>query len=88
MTEEPQAKEITVGQLRQNPTRMLADVQDGAVYTITTHGRPIADVVPHSASAWAAIDEVRDFLARPGDVDWANELEGHRAEQQMRDPWA
>ncbi|MGB4777101.1 type II toxin-antitoxin system Phd/YefM family antitoxin [Microbacterium sp.] len=37
---------ITVGQLRQNPTQMLADVEAGATYTITRHNQEIARVVP------------------------------------------
>jgi prevent-host-death family protein len=87
MTREQHSREITVGQLRQNPTQMLSDVQDGATYTITTHGRPIADVVPHATSAWVPIEAVRDFLARPGDAEWADELRAQRTEQEMRDPW-
>ncbi len=39
-------KTITVGQLRQNPTAMLADVEAGARYVITRHHRIIARVVP------------------------------------------
>lgn len=39
-------KTITVGQLRQNPTEMLADVEAGAVYQITKHNREIGRVVP------------------------------------------
>lgn len=39
-------KSITVGQLRQNPTAMLADVEAGETYLITRHDREIARVVP------------------------------------------
>lgn len=39
-------KTITVGQLRQNPTAMLADVEAGEVYRITRHDREIARIVP------------------------------------------
>jgi prevent-host-death family protein len=39
-------KSITVGQLRQNPTEMLADVEAGETYRITRHDREIARVVP------------------------------------------
>ncbi len=39
-------KTITVGQLRQNPTAMLADVEAGASYVITRHNHIIGRVVP------------------------------------------
>lgn len=39
-------KTITVGQLRQNPTAMLADVEAGASYSITRHNREVGRVVP------------------------------------------
>lgn len=78
---------ITVGQLRQNPTRMLADVQDGERYVVTSHGHPIADVVPHVESPWLPVETVAPLLRRSGDEEWALELEAQRAEQDLRDPW-
>lgn len=39
-------KSITVGELRQNPTPMLADVAGGETYRITRHGREVARIVP------------------------------------------
>lgn len=42
-------KTITVGQLRQNPTAALADVEAGETYRITRHNREIGRIVPPSA---------------------------------------
>lgn len=39
-------KTITVGQLRQNPTEMLAAVEAGEVYRVTRHNREVARIVP------------------------------------------
>lgn len=39
-------KTITVGQLRQNPTAMLAEVESGETYRITRHDQEIARIVP------------------------------------------
>lgn len=41
-------KTITVGQLRQNPTAMLAEVEEGEIYQVTRHDQPIARIVPPS----------------------------------------
>lgn len=41
-------KTITVGQLRQNPTVMLADVEAGETYQVTRHNREIAWIVPRA----------------------------------------
>ncbi|MDR0482887.1 MAG: type II toxin-antitoxin system Phd/YefM family antitoxin [Cellulomonadaceae bacterium] len=37
---------ITVAQLRQNPTAMLAEVESGKTYRITRHGREVGRVIP------------------------------------------
>lgn len=42
-------KSITVGQLRQNPTAMLADVEAGETYRVTRHDHEIARIVPLTA---------------------------------------
>ncbi len=39
-------KTITVGQLRQNPTQMLADVEAGETYRVTRHNREIGRIMP------------------------------------------
>ncbi|MDR1387095.1 MAG: type II toxin-antitoxin system Phd/YefM family antitoxin [Propionibacteriaceae bacterium] len=41
-------KTITVGQLRQNPTAMLADVEAGEIYQVTRHSHEIARIVPRA----------------------------------------
>lgn len=43
-------KSITVGELRQNPTAMLADVAAGESYRVTRHGREVARIVPPAPS--------------------------------------
>jgi prevent-host-death family protein len=84
----PARHTITVGQLRQNPTRMLDEVQEGETYVITSHGRAIADVVPHEDSGWVPADRVRSLLAVPGDGAWAAELRDQHQDSDLRDPWA
>ncbi|WP_431246258.1 type II toxin-antitoxin system Phd/YefM family antitoxin [Leifsonia xyli] len=84
----PSPHSITVGQLRQNPTPMLDKVQDGETYIITSHGRAIADVVPHEGSGWVPADRVRALLAVPGDLGWAEEIRQQRDGADLRDPWA
>lgn len=39
-------KTVTVGQLRQNPTEMLAAVEAGETYRITRHNREVGRIVP------------------------------------------
>lgn len=39
-------KTITVAQLRQNPTAMLAEVEAGETYRVTRHNREIARIMP------------------------------------------
>lgn len=39
-------KSVTVGQLRQNPTAALADVEAGATFRITRHDKEVGRLVP------------------------------------------
>ena len=55
-------KTISVGELRQNPTAMLDDVQAGEVYAVTRHGREIARVVPVTPAVQLAAPK------RPGPI--------------------
>lgn len=44
-------KTITVGELRQNPSAMIADVEAGEVYELTRHQRRVGYIVPATSSA-------------------------------------
>lgn len=44
-------KKISVGELRQNPSAMLAEVEAGATYRITRHNREIGRIVPPQVGA-------------------------------------
>lgn len=44
-------KTVTVGQMRQNPTGVLAEVEAGATYAITRHGHVIGRIVPPNGAA-------------------------------------
>ncbi|MEI4271607.1 hypothetical protein TEK04_07705 [Klenkia sp. LSe6-5] len=44
-------KSISVGELRQNPTAMIADVEAGEVYELTRHQRRVGLIIPATPSA-------------------------------------
>lgn len=44
-------KSISVGELRQNPAPMIADLEDGEPYALTRHNRRIGTIVPTASSA-------------------------------------
>ena len=88
------AREISVGELRQNPTQMLRDVRDGATYTVTDRGRPIAKVVPFTGPTWVPSEDVdalfRELAAQepPGFREaWQEEIRENRKHFEMRDPF-
>jgi prevent-host-death family protein len=79
---------ISIGQLRQNPTAMIRDVRAGASYTVTDHGEPVADVVPHRTGRITRWGDASAVLAAMGpDERWAEELRRNRAEPELTDPW-
>jgi len=44
-------KTISVGELRQNPAEMVADVESGEVYELTKHNQRVGFIVPATSSA-------------------------------------
>ena len=80
---------ISIGELRQNPTRMLREVKAGAIYTITDHGEPVAEVTAVRGPKWVCSDEVDKVLRELGTDDaWAREHAADRAAESTTDPWA
>lgn len=83
-----EAKTISIGQLRQNPTAMIREVRAGATYTLTDHGEPVADIVPHRGRRWLSGREASEILSAIGpDPEWADEIDKHRHEFEIEDPW-
>lgn len=44
-------KSISVGELRQNPASMIADLEGGEPYALTRHNRRIGTILPAVSSA-------------------------------------
>jgi antitoxin (DNA-binding transcriptional repressor) of toxin-antitoxin stability system len=44
-------KSISVGELRQNPAPMIADLEEGEPYALTRHNRRIGTIIPAVSSA-------------------------------------
>lgn len=81
-------KIISIGELRQNPTRMLREVKAGATYTITDHGEPVAEVTARQQPRWIPSEEIDVLLRELGaDETWENEIAAERAAVEMADPW-
>ncbi len=82
------SKTISIGELRQNPTRMLREVKAGATYTITDHGEPIAEVAFRRQPNWVPAAEINSLLCELGaDEAWAQEIATERANVDVVDPW-
>jgi prevent-host-death family protein len=82
-------KTISVGELRQNPSDALAEVERGETYVVTRYRREIARLVPPSdyRKPVTAADAERLFRETPVDAEWAKELARLRAEDVWEDPW-
>lgn len=81
-------KTISIGELRQNPTRMLREVKAGATYTVTDHGEPVAEIAARKHPRWVPGDEIDSVLRELGADDvWAREIAIERAAVDVTDPW-
>ncbi len=82
------SRTISIGELRQNPTRMLREVKAGASYTVTDHGEPIAEIVARRQARWIPSDEIDSLLRDLGsDEAWAHDISAQRAAVDVVDPW-
>lgn len=88
------ANTISVGQLRKNPTQMLRDVRNGATYTVTDHGEPVAEVSPTAQHRWVSSEDFNDLLHRLRELgdgadaaSWMRDIEDMRDAELVRDPW-
>lgn len=81
-------KNISIGQLRQNPAPMLRDIKSGATYTITDHGEPVAEVGARRQPRWTPSEDVDTLLRELGaDNAWEQEIAADRAVAEITDPW-
>ncbi|HEY3603685.1 MAG TPA: type II toxin-antitoxin system prevent-host-death family antitoxin [Sporichthyaceae bacterium] len=69
--------EIGVRDLRNHTAQVIDAVAAGERVTLTVHGEPIADIVPHGRRArWLAGDRLREQLAmRSADAGLSAELD-------------
>ena len=57
--------DVGVRDLRNNTSRVIEAVQAGERVTLTVHGEPIADIVPHGERArWLSGAAIRDQLTQ------------------------
>jgi prevent-host-death family protein len=79
---------ISIGELRQNPTRMLREVKAGATYTITDHGEPVAEVAGLHGPRWIRGSEFNQLKRELGsNSEWARDIADVRAAEDFLDPW-
>jgi prevent-host-death family protein len=84
-------KTISVGQLRQNPTEALAEVERGEVYAVTRHNREIAHLVPVRHTGGATPEQAMAIYRHSplADDSWSTEVAADRAaiEAEDRGDW-
>src|SRR5438034_1146464 len=66
--------DVSVRDLRNNTARVMAAVEAGTPVTLTVHGRPVADIVPHQERL-----ERRHSAVVYGELDQLAELAGELA---------
>lgn len=82
-------KELSVAELRQNPSPALDDVERGETYVITRYRRQIGMLVPMPSAGRhlvTAADAATVYARTPLTDDWAAELQHDRATV-AEDPW-
>lgn len=73
-------RKISAADANRQFSRLLREVRDGASYTVTSHGHPVARIVPHVAdseariAAWEAhLDRLRAAPAEVAVKRWSRD---------------
>lgn len=78
-----------MGELRQNPSSMLDEVESGEVYVLTKHNREVARIVPSSSSA-TVIPPQRSSGSRTRDlprIDLPNDMSMDQFLDELKGEW-
>lgn len=78
---------IGVRELRQNPNKVLAEVERGEEVVVTVQGRAVARMVPLAPERWVAGGLAMSIFDAPVDANWARDQDELRTEFAMDDPW-
>lgn len=71
------AKEVSIRELRNSTSAVVADLEAGEELTLTVNRRPVADILPHveMRDAWVASSELRRILREaPADPSLLDDL--------------
>jgi prevent-host-death family protein len=80
--------EIPQRELRNDISRVLRAAEDGAVYTITVDGRPVAELGPHRPRHWVPAATVEALLATPTDDGLLDDVIATDLDDGLdHDPW-
>lgn len=80
---------VGVRDLKQNASKVVADVERSGAVLVTVHGRDAVVMVPLGEQPrWVRSGEARRFWeVLDADIVWARELEQQRASDLVTDPW-
>lgn len=78
---------IPLRQLRNDISAVLRAAEQGAVYTVTVDGRPVARLGPIAPDHWAAPEALAAILALPPDRSLLEELRTGPGVDLTIDPW-
>jgi antitoxin (DNA-binding transcriptional repressor) of toxin-antitoxin stability system len=76
------AKEVSIRELRNSTSTVVADLEAGEELTLTVNRRPVADIFPHveNRDPWVASSELRRIIkeapADPGLLDDLADVRG------------
>lgn len=80
--------DIPQRELRNNISAVLRAAEDGAEYTVTVGGRPVARLGPHRPRQWVGREAVRELLATPTDRGLLDDVRTHGPDADLDDdPW-
>lgn len=75
-------------ELRNRVSAVLRAAEQGATYTITVDGRPVAELGPHHPRTWVHRDRLDGLWSTPSDGTWLDDVAAHSDDGLDHDPWS
>ena len=80
---------VGVRELKQNASKVLAQVEDGESFLVTVQGREVAQLIPSPAirATWVPAERMMAVYDVPVDSDFWADIDRARSDSVQEDPW-
>ena len=80
-------RSVGVRELKQNASRVMAQVENGESFVVTVQGREVGRIVPAVRATWVSADQMMAVYDVPVDAGFWTDINEARDQAVQDDPW-